>query len=375
TSLASTVGGATASIGQLQETGRGVASSIGSIRAAVGENAGALGREASVRVNSGNALARAVNAMWALVGNSTGLVQEGNEITSGAGGALATRWAQVQASMSDAGGNLISSAAIRQSTSVLLDKQGQVETKWLVNLDSGGAAMGFRQAGFGITGSASANGPNYAFGVRADTFWIAGPGEPATGGAPPAKVPFIVRASGWIDGRGYWQPPGVYLNDLFATTAIIGDAQITAAKIGAAQIKAAHIDNAQIQTAHIGNAQVDTLRIGSNAVTLANTAYLDAGPSYDVLRISFESYGNPIFIIGFAEKAPAENYALSLDLWRDHSPYEGGGTCISRASTKDPNLTVMTVDHPGPGVRTYFIRCSRVGGFRNFCFFVLETKR
>mgnify|MGYP001586496066 CR=1 FL=1 len=131
------------------------------------------------------------------------MIQGGSSISENLSGAAAQKWNQVQAALKDANGNLIASSAIKQSTDVLVDKQGQIEAKWVLTLDSGGNAIGYRQAGFGITGTSNQNGPQYAFGVRADQFWIAAPGDTAQTSAPAAAVPFIVKTSTWIDSRGY----------------------------------------------------------------------------------------------------------------------------------------------------------------------------
>ena len=207
-------------------------------------------REQNMRLSQDNVLASAIQTVWAALGGNSGLIQGGSSITVDTAGATATSWNQVQAALRDGNGNLIASSSIKQTTQTLVDRQGQVESKWLVTLDSGGNAIGFRQAGFGISGSASANGASYAFGVVADTFWIAAPGDSAQiqGQPPAAKVPFIVKTGPWVDARGVPQGPGTFLNDLFATSA----------KIGVAQIK----------SAMIGDAQVDTLKIAGNAVTL-----------------------------------------------------------------------------------------------------------
>lgn len=205
-------------------------------------------QEKNLRLSQDNQLASAIQTVWAALGGNSGLIQGGSSITVNTAGAMATSWNQVQAALKDGNGNLIASSSIKQTTQTLLDRQGQVESKWLVTLDAGGSAIGFRQAGFGISGSASSNGPSFAFGVVADTFWIAAPGDMAQGQAPSEKVPFIVKTGPWVDARGVPQGPGVFLNDLFATSA----------KIGVAQIK----------TAMIADAQVDTLKIAGNAVTL-----------------------------------------------------------------------------------------------------------
>jgi hypothetical protein len=210
--------------------------------------AGLVDTEKTVRLSQDNALVSAISTVWAAIGGNAGLIQGGQSVTVNTAGAAASKFEQVQAAMKDGNGNLISSATIKQTTDALVDRSGKVEAKWLVQLDAGGAATGFRQAGFGIAGSSSPNGPTYSFGVRADSFWIAAPGDASGSGAPPAKVPFIVQTDYWTDANGYVHPPGVFLNELFATTANIGIAQI--------------------KKAMIGDAEVDTLKIGKNSVTV-----------------------------------------------------------------------------------------------------------
>jgi hypothetical protein len=210
-----------------------------------------LASEQDTRLAQDNLIASAVQTIWAALGGNAGLIQGGASISVNLSGAVASQWNQVQAALKDGSGNLIASAAIKQTTQTLVDRQGQIESKWVINLDSGGNALGYRQAGFGISGSSSADGPQYAFGVQADQFWIAAPGDAAQSSAPAAKLPFIVKTTPWIDGQGVSQPPGVYLNELFATSAKIG--------------------RAQINSAMIGEAQVSTLHIGNNAVTVPFT--------------------------------------------------------------------------------------------------------
>lgn len=251
TVLSSRVGEVVSSITQLNTTTSQQAVSVALLLSRTNGVEAAISSEQDTRLSQDNAITSAIQTVWATLGGNAGLIQGGATVTVNQAGAVASKWNQIQAALKDANGNVIASSAIKQTADVLVDKQGQIESKWLVNLDAGGTALGFRQAGFGISGSANANGVQYAFGVRADQFWIASPGEAGQTAAPPAKIPFIVKTGPWIDGRGYPQPPGVFLNDLFATTAKIG--------------------NAQINSAMIGDAQVSTLKIGNNAVTVPFT--------------------------------------------------------------------------------------------------------
>lgn len=249
--LTARVGNVETNLTTLGTTSAQHGSALSLLSSRAGNIEASVASEQDTRLSQDNAIASAVQTMWAALGGNAGLIQGGSSISVNLSGAAAQKWNQVQAALKDANGNLIASSAIKQSTDVLVDKQGQIEAKWVLNLDAGGNAIGYRQAGFGITGSSSQNGPQYAFGVRADQFFIAAPGDTAQTNAPAAAVPFIVKTSTWTDSRGYSQPPGVYLNDLFTTTAKIGVAQINSAMIA--------------------DAQVNTLKIGLNAVTVPFT--------------------------------------------------------------------------------------------------------
>ena len=251
TVLTSRVGEVESNVTTLSQTSSNQASALSLLITRTNNVEGAVSTEQDTRLSQDNAIASAVQTIWAALGGNAGLIQGGASVTVNVAGAAAQQWNQVQATLKDSNGNLISSAAIKQTTDVLVDKQGKIETKWVVNVDSGGNALGYRQAGFGIAGSSTVNGPQYAFGVRADQFWIAAPGETAQTAAPTAKVPFIVKTSSWVDSQGVSQPAGVFLNELFATSAKIGVAQINSAMIG--------------------DAQVSTLKIGNHAVTVPFT--------------------------------------------------------------------------------------------------------
>ena len=250
-SLISRVGSNESSITSLSTATAQQASSISLLTTRNASAEAAISTEHDTRLAQDNAITSAIQTIWASLGGNAGLIQGGESIAVNLSGATALKWNQVQAALKDGNGNLIASSSIKQTTEALVTRSGQLEAKWLVNLDAGNAATGFRQAGFGIAGSATANGPTFAFGVRADQFWIAAPGEIAQESAPGAKVPFIVKTASWVDSHGMAQPAGVFLNELFATSAKIGVAQIN--------------------TAMIADAQVNTLKIGLNAVTVPFT--------------------------------------------------------------------------------------------------------
>ncbi len=328
---------------------------------------GAITIETGVRLAQDNAIVTAIKTVWGALGGNAGLIQGGDTITVNTAGAQATSFTQVQAALKDGNGNLISSATIKQTTDTLVSKSGQVESKWVVELDSGGAATGWRQAGFGISGSASANGPVYSFGVRADSFWIAAPGQSGAGAAvPAANVPFIVHTDYWVDSEGYWQFPGVYLNSLFATTA----------KIKAAQIKSAMIDDAQIGTLKLAGTSVTVgvydsagaSSVAAGGVTSLIRRTVDLGDGYNtgvvvsgVVGISASkdaTFGIRVVINGvtagdirgslhggYVSLAPATGFLQSTGQYATvdlqvYSPTFGGGANVALDITAS-NISIM----------------------------------
>jgi hypothetical protein len=216
------------------------------LRAALGVRVGTteagLLTEENFRVNSDNALASVINTIWAVVGNNTGIVQEGTTITANNAGAVATNWNQTQAAIRGPDGQLISSAAVKTTAEAAVSTTGEINAKYTVRVNVNGVA-----GGFGIIGSANNSEPEFAFGVRANTFWIAGPNDTNSMEAPPAKIPFIVTTTARTV-NGKYSPPGVYIQDAFIENGVIGYAQI-------------------------GVAAVETLTIKGNAVTVPSPAF------------------------------------------------------------------------------------------------------
>lgn len=212
--------------------------------ARVGTTESGLLDEKTFRTNSDNALAQAVNTMWAAVGNNLGLVQTGTQIVANPAGTVATNWNQVQAAVKDSGGNIISSAAIKQTADATATIAGQVSAQWAVKTDVGGYV-----AGFGLATSANNSTPLSEFYVRADRFAIGSPSVPRVQNpdgsyqpAPVANIPFIVIPTATnINGQAV--PAGVYISDAF-------------------------IANGTITNAMIGHAEIGTLLLGGNAVTV-----------------------------------------------------------------------------------------------------------
>lgn len=270
---------------------------------------GGIVDEVRARLQQDNAIVSAIQTVWGALGGNSGLIQGGSRIEVNTGGAVAGGWNQVQAALRDSNGTLISSATIKQTTEALVDRSGRVEAKWVVNLDAGGNAIGFRQAGFGISGSSSSNGPTYAFGIRADKVWIAAPGDSANAEPLPGRVPFIVKTAPWIDGQGYQQPPGVYITETFITTA----------KIGVAQIK----------SAMIGNAEINTLKLAGNTVTVplylsgnGGVGNINPGNLFQVSSVVgwYADVVDIVAIVSWQAAAPGQATNTRVEIWADGAP-------------------------------------------------------
>ena len=107
--------------------------------------------------------------------------------------------------------------AIAETTSSSAGAVVKLQAKWVLDIDLDGFV-----AGFGMASSGDGLTYNSAFGVRANTFYIASPS--GHGIAP--SMPFIVRTTETVIG-GVTVPIGMYVADAF-----IQNASITNAKIG-----------------------------------------------------------------------------------------------------------------------------------------------
>jgi|GEM_PF-2579241 len=292
--------------------------------------------ESTFRTGSDNALAEAVNKIWSSVGDNSALVEGGSQVISNSAGAAASRWNQTQAAIKDEDGNYISSAAVRQTASTAVNKLGEIELKWVVNMDGGGLATGFRQAGFGMIGSGAESGPTYAFGVRADNFWIASPGQDGVEAPPPDQVPFIVRTTGSTI-NGVYVPAGTYIKDAFIGT-ITGE-KITAKSITADQIAANAITAGMIRA--------DTI-VTDNLVSDALTE-ADDFPSGVVHGTAFSVTRTSKVMLLFSLPGPAGGQ------WDQSRLYSCGvqGVRVASTFTAGPATTMAVSMTLPPG--TYYI--------------------
>lgn len=203
--------------------------------ASVGQALAGVINEAGLRVNKDNALASAINTMWAAFGNNAALIQDGQLAAVNGTGATATKWAQVQAAVTDAvTGQPISSAILRQDMDVTNSAVTGMKAKWGVKLDLNGYVAGV-SLNSGVTTGGKAES---SFIVVADKFAVGAPGRPDI-------VPFAIDAqTGLVAIRG----------DLVVKNSI------TAGSLAAKTITAT--------SGVIGDLAVNTLQIGMNAVTV-----------------------------------------------------------------------------------------------------------
>lgn len=133
---------------------------------------------------------------------------------AGSASSAATAVLQAQAILNDPLNGLVNQVAVvKQTLQATADTLAGVEAKYSVQMDVGGVVGGLELLG---------GGGRIDFGVRASTFFIAGP----AGATVPSAVPFIVRTTETVIG-GVTVPIGTYIADAF-----IQNASITNAKIG-----------------------------------------------------------------------------------------------------------------------------------------------
>lgn len=156
------------------------------INASVDQAQAAITAETQTRVNKDNAIASAVNNIWAAIGGSNAVIQDGALAQVAPSGSQATRWTQVQSEVIDPNTGQSRVASIRQDFSAFSDKvNNKFGSMYTVRaqVTSGGRTV---VGGFGLSALDGPGGPTIDFGVRADTFWVAGLDGTA-------DIPFIIK--------------------------------------------------------------------------------------------------------------------------------------------------------------------------------------
>lgn len=249
------------------------ATALETVTTAAGSGNSALASRASAlesTVNNGTtgvaATAAALDVVETLVNDGT------NGVT-----ALATRTstleARVESPSATPGTNYNPTfAALQTEQSVRAALDGSVQALYTVRTEI--SAAGNRVVGgFGLSGTASASeGPRINFGVRADRFYVAAPGDGSAPGFADV-LPFIVQTSATTV-NGVSVPAGTYIADAFIrngtiTNVKIGNAAIDDAKVAnmsAAKITAGSLDvGAYIQSTGFVSGS-SGWRIGGNGV-------------------------------------------------------------------------------------------------------------
>lgn len=266
---------------------------IDTLRQKIDQAQAGISRVEETSTDGDRALASAINRIWASMGGSSAVIEDGALASATPSSAVATRWNQVQAAVTDPNTGNVNSSSILQETRSFADQANNkfnsiYSVRAQVSVD-GKTVVG----GFGLSatsGAGSGQGPTIDFGVRADKFFIA-----ATSGTPSAatqisqgsSTPFMVLTSTQLV-NGKYYPPGVYMKK-----AVIGEATI-----GELQVEDAAITNAKIK-----NAAVDTLKVAGNSVTgmvFADgySGTMSAGGSLDVAAcaISMPSEASGVLI-------------------------------------------------------------------------------
>lgn len=189
-----------------------------------------LHTEVTFRREKDYAVASAVNHIWAQIGGSDAVIEDGELAAATPSTAVATKWNQVQAAVTDPNTGQVSSGAILEETRAYADaNEGAVHALYTVRaqISHGGQTL---VGGFGLAASATnAEGPRIDFGVLANRFWIGAPAssyDPAAEYGANTQFPFIVVTTPTtINGVTY--PAGVYMKK-----ALIGQASIDNAMIG-----------------------------------------------------------------------------------------------------------------------------------------------
>lgn len=305
-----------------------------------------LTTEKTIRASKDNAMASAINTMWAAVGNGGALIQDAQLAAATPVAALATKWLQVQAALTDPNTGLVSSAVIRSTYEAYVnDVNGQMNASYIVQaqISTGGRTL---VGGFGLmatAGAGSPQGPTIAFGVRADTFFIAGTADSLSLPEQLANtaVPFIVVTNTQtIDGLVY--EPGVYIKSAFFVKA---------------SIDKAFIKKGTITSAEIEDAAITTLKIAGEAITVPVSNYNGGGyhvtnVAQTVINLGSKNFGtfptriNVLGMVNVYATSFGGDSEFQAQILMDGVPLGGsyaysfkdgfGGTCMASADTPSP---------------------------------------
>lgn len=284
----------------------------------------------------------------------------------------------------------VTAAGLATEQSVRASLDGSVQALYTVRTElssAGNRVIG----GFGLSGTATATeGPRIDFGVRADRFYVAAPGDGSAPGIPDS-LPFIIQATPTTI-NGVAVPAGTYIRDAFIlngsiTNAKIGNAAIDDAKV--ANLSAAKItfgvmsgDRIDVNTlqanrlqvwslaatqAIIADLSVDTFKIANQAVTVSSGAELTADVALSstattILSTTLNTGGAPLKIealLWFVKTLVGPPSPNSRTVW-----VEINGTAVKTLDATRLELAPLTINtligSPGSGVLTVRVRATDI---------------
>lgn len=319
--------------------------------------------ERTTRTSKDDALASAINRVWAAIGGSTAVIADGQLASVTPSAAVAERWSQVIAAITDPNTGNVSSASILQETRAYAsNNDSKLNAAYTVRAQVNSAGQTL-VGGFGLlatSGAGSVEGPSIDFGVAANKFFIGSPAgtyDPAADYSANPQFPFIVLTTPTtINGVSY--PAGTYLKravigEAAIQTANIQDAAIVTAKINDAAITNAKIGNAAITNAKIDNAAVNTLQLAGQAVTIPVSAYANgpvrANHGAAFLSAAIASTGAPITIDISYRYHNTDGDPVSVALYRNGTPLRD----VSLGGSLNGMFSYALRDTPGAGTHTY----------------------
>lgn len=180
----------------------------------VGDVETAANLEVTTRSTKDNALAQAVNTIWAAMGGADAVIQDGQMAAIGPGSAVATKWAQVEAAVTDPITGVVAPALMRTEMTAYANKvDGTLNTTWSVRADTNGVVSGIAFMTSTGAGSDPASVKSQ-FMVSTDRFSLVSPTSTA--------VPFDVQDGQAIFNGTIYARAGVFQGDITGATGTFG---------------------------------------------------------------------------------------------------------------------------------------------------------
>lgn len=166
-------------------------SSVTTLTSRVGTAEAAIITNNNTRSTKDNSLAQAINTIWARIGGASALIQDGALASVTPSAAIATKWNQVQAAVTDPNTGLVNATSIKQDLNVYASKvDGTLNATWAVRANVNGIVSGVSLTTSAGAGSAPGTVTS-AFLIMADKLALVNPSNTAL-----RPVPFSVDSSG-----------------------------------------------------------------------------------------------------------------------------------------------------------------------------------